>query len=384
MSGEAGDGQARHQEGVEDAVLDEIDAARRLAFVVVAIVAAEGDAVEGGEGGIVGDAEEGGQDLLAEQLGEGLAFVVAALTLAFEAVAEDLVEEDGGGAAAEDRRAVEGLSDGSFAEGDEVLGHRDGLVGQGLLVGEMRSVVGLEGLGAEEVHTVGGAGAGDDDKTGDVAGCGDFSSFRGDEVVGLGGGLKGDVVEEDLGILLEDAGELAKAILPGVAVDDENRRGREQIIGRLVFIGEVCGTVLFFGADLLLGLHLEVAVEGFGVAAVGGEPEAASEGGSVVGQGERDGGECAVAMVAVGVVLGWGAEANLDVGDAAATLVRGNDGAKLRGHGNAVGVGDGIAEEVGLGLLGGIGRVVSEGVHRAMQLGLHGVDEDRCRTWHRI
>ncbi len=121
--GEAGDGEARHEEGVEDAVLDEVDAAGGLAFVVVAVVAAEGDAVEGGEGGVVGDAEEGGQDLLAEELGEGLAFVVAALALAFEAVAEDFVEEDGGGAAAEDGGAVEGLGDGSFAEGLEVFGH---------------------------------------------------------------------------------------------------------------------------------------------------------------------------------------------------------------------------------------------------------------------
>ena len=39
--GEAGDGQARHQEGFEDAVLDEVDAARGLALVVVAVVAAE-------------------------------------------------------------------------------------------------------------------------------------------------------------------------------------------------------------------------------------------------------------------------------------------------------------------------------------------------------
>jgi len=50
-SGEAGDGKARHEEGVEDTVLDEIDATCRLAFVVIAVVAAEGDAVEGGEGG---------------------------------------------------------------------------------------------------------------------------------------------------------------------------------------------------------------------------------------------------------------------------------------------------------------------------------------------
>ncbi len=98
--GEAGDGEAGHEEGFEDAVVDEVDAAGDLALVVVAVVAAEGVAVELGEGGVVGDGEEGGQDLLAELLGEGLAFGVAALALAFETVAEDFVEEDGGGATA--------------------------------------------------------------------------------------------------------------------------------------------------------------------------------------------------------------------------------------------------------------------------------------------
>ncbi len=287
-------------------------------------MAAEGDAVEGGEGGVVGDAEEGGQDLLAEELGEGLAFVVAALALAFEAVAEDFVEEDGGGAAAEDGGAVEGLGDGSFAEGLEVLGHGDGLVGEGLLVGEVGGIVGFEGLGAEEVHAVGGAGAGDDDETGDVAGCGDLCAFGGDEVVGLGGGLEGDVVEEDVGVLLEEAGEFAQAVLPGGAVDDQDGRWREHGCCGF-FAGEVGRAVFFLGADLLLGLDLQVAVEGLAVAAVGGEPEAAGEGVAVVGEGERDGGEGAVAMVAVGVVFGGGAEADLNVGDAAAALVGADD-----------------------------------------------------------
>ncbi len=61
----------------------------------------------------------------------------------------------------------------------------------------------------------------------------DFSAVGGDEVVGLGGGLKGDVVEEDVRILFEDAGELAEAILPGVAVDDQGWSGWKQITGGL-------------------------------------------------------------------------------------------------------------------------------------------------------
>jgi hypothetical protein len=116
--GDAGDGKARHEEGLEDAVFDEVDAASLLAFVVVFVVAAEGGSVEVFEGGVVGDADEAGKDGLAEELGEGLALFVAALALAFKAVAEDLVEEDGGGASAKDGRAVEGLGDRGGAEID--------------------------------------------------------------------------------------------------------------------------------------------------------------------------------------------------------------------------------------------------------------------------
>ena len=122
--------------------------------------------------------------------------------------------------------------------------------------------------------------------------------------------------------MLEDAGELAQAVLPGSAVDDQSRRWREHG-GCGLFAREVGGGIFFFGANLLLGLDLQVAVERFGVAAVGGEPEAAREGVAVVGEGERDGREGAVAMVAVGVVFGGGAEADLHVGHAAAALVRG-------------------------------------------------------------
>ena len=213
--GEAGDGEAGHEEGFEDAILDEVDAAGGLALVVEGVVAGEGVAVEGGEGGVVGDGEEGGEDGLVEEAGEGLAFFVAALALAFEAVAEHLVEEDGGGASGEDGGAVVGLGDGGDAEGFEALGHGEGLFDEDLLVGEVAGGVGLEGFGAEEVHAVGGAGAGDDDEAGDVRGGGDVGAFGGDEVVGFGGGLEADVIEEDVGELLEEAGEVAEAGLPG-------------------------------------------------------------------------------------------------------------------------------------------------------------------------
>ncbi len=85
------------------------------------------------------------------------------------------------------------------------------------------------------------------------------------------------LLKKTSGYCLKMAGELAQAVLPGGAVDDESGRWREQV-GYGLFAGEVGGGVFFLGADLLLGLDLQVAVERFAVAAVGGEPEAAGEG----------------------------------------------------------------------------------------------------------
>ena len=78
-------------------------------------------------------------------------------------------------------------------------------------------------------------------------------------------------------------------------------------VGRLVF---------FLGAHLLLGFDLQVAVKRARIAAVGGVPERARNGVAVVGEGKRHGGQRAVAVVAVGVVLGRGAQADLHVDQA--------------------------------------------------------------------
>ena len=143
-----------------------------------------------------------GQNGFAEELGEGLALFVAALALAFQAMAEDFVEEDGRGAAAEDGGAVEGLGDrarraalpGSFAI-------TAALARSVFWSGRCGGRVGLEGLVAEHVHAVGGAGAGHDDESGGLAGRGDPRAFGGDEVVGLVGGFELDLIGEDVGIL---------------------------------------------------------------------------------------------------------------------------------------------------------------------------------------
>src|ERR1035441_1297048 len=102
-------------------------------------MAAERSALERGQGGVVGDAEKRRQNGFAEHLGEGLAFLVAALSLAFEPVAEHLVEEDRGRAPTEDRGPVEWLRYRRGTQRLQALRHGDGFVGDGLPVGQARS-----------------------------------------------------------------------------------------------------------------------------------------------------------------------------------------------------------------------------------------------------
>ena len=185
------------------------------------------------------------------------------------------------------------------------------------------------------------------------------------------------------GYCLKRAGEVAEAVGPdGFCgfVEVERGAGGEELPGGGLD-GEVSRGVFLPGADLLVGLDLEVAVEGAGVAAVGGVPEGPGEGFAVVGEGEGDGGEGGVAVVAVGVVFGGGADPDLDVGHAAAALVRGGEGAEAGGHGDGGRVRDGVADEVGARRLGGLGRSrglggAAEGGHGAGEFGLHGVDQD--------
>src|SRR5215475_4366740 len=100
------DGHSRHQEVFEDAVLDYVHVLGGGAFVVIVIGAGEFHSSDLVTGRIVNHAEKFWQNLLADFLGEGLALFFVALAVAFEAVAEDFVEEYGRVAAAEQRGAV--------------------------------------------------------------------------------------------------------------------------------------------------------------------------------------------------------------------------------------------------------------------------------------
>jgi hypothetical protein len=92
------DRHARHQKILQNPILNNLYANSRHALVVVLVPSPEIHAVEGTLGGIVGDAEEFGQDLLVDFFGEGLSFLLATLAVALQPVSEHFVEKYCGGA----------------------------------------------------------------------------------------------------------------------------------------------------------------------------------------------------------------------------------------------------------------------------------------------
>ena len=102
---EALDGRARHQERLQNALVHRRDGTPLDAFVVEFVPAVEIDAADLAARGVEDHAEEVGQHLVANALGECLAFALVLLAVSFDAVAEDFMEEDAGSASGENGRA---------------------------------------------------------------------------------------------------------------------------------------------------------------------------------------------------------------------------------------------------------------------------------------
>ncbi len=148
------DRRARHQERLEDTVLDQGHVGGRDAFVVVVVVAAKIDVAESGHCRVVAHGEKRGQDRLADLLGEGLTLLDVLLAVALDAVAEDLVEEDAAGPVAQDGRAGVGLDQRGLAQGqyliDDLLEGLDDL----LVVGQPGLGGGVEDVRLGEFHAI--------------------------------------------------------------------------------------------------------------------------------------------------------------------------------------------------------------------------------------
>ena len=161
--GKAVDGLAAHEEVAQHTIHDIVDAARLHALVVVAVAAVHVHAGIVAQRRIAVDVEGGGQHLLADHVLEGLAAFLEAV--AFEAVSEDLMEEDAGSGPREDGRAGVGIGDGSGLQSlytfEQVLRRGD----ETLLGGQRVGVESKEILHHRQHHAVVGHGLGDDEDT---------------------------------------------------------------------------------------------------------------------------------------------------------------------------------------------------------------------------
>ena len=101
------------QEAPQHALVDQRGALGGHRLVVEAVKAVEVDAADARQRRIVVDRHEARHDRLADLLGEGLPLLLVLLAVPLDAVAEDLVEEDAGGAPLEDRRPDEGSASGA-------------------------------------------------------------------------------------------------------------------------------------------------------------------------------------------------------------------------------------------------------------------------------
>ena len=114
---EAVEGNAAHEKLLEHSIDHIIYSACARTFVIIAVAAIEGLVAIVGERGIAIDLEIGGEDLFANHLAESLTTGFHAM--AFEAVAEDFMEEDTAGLTAHQSGSCERIGNGSLYQGLE-------------------------------------------------------------------------------------------------------------------------------------------------------------------------------------------------------------------------------------------------------------------------
>ena len=182
---EALDRGARHQECLQNPVIHGRDALPGNAFVVVGVPAIQVDSLRLAQSGIEDDTEKVRQHARAQALGEGLAFALIFLAVAFDAVSEDFVEEDAGGASGENGRAQKGFGYRGVQQSGQIGAHAvDG--GQQHVVGRQRGGIGgVEARCRRQIHTVGGAAFGGNRDAHEVAAVLQTAAFGVDEVSGF-------------------------------------------------------------------------------------------------------------------------------------------------------------------------------------------------------
>ena len=161
--------------------------------------------------------------------------------------------------------------------------------------------------------------------------------------------------------------------------------GSRRANGNLGSLGaEVRRRIFFLRADLGLGFHTKVVIEGVAVSGIGSEPERAGKRLAVVAERKLHAVHGGAAVVAVRVIELGVAEADLDIGDAKVVAGVLDNATKLGPEVDNGGVADRVAEEVRRKeLVGGwlVGAGTAQRSEGAMQLGGHDVQQNRglCR-----
>ena len=282
---EALDGRARHQERLQNALVHRRDGTPLDAFIVVVVPAVQIDAADLAARGVEDHAEEIGQHLGADALGEGLAFAFVLLAVAFDAMAEDLVEEDAGGAPGEDRRTDEGLGLGGLQEFGDIVGHAVDRRQDHLVVRQPRFVHRFKGLKRADVGAVRGLGSGVDHDAGEPAPVGHARTFGIHQVAGVGLAQHGDVRGQHGLVVLKAGRVLADLLLPLRFGEFQLARNLDEV-GRGLR-GEIVGVVRFGHLDLRVGLDADQPLCRRAIGAIGLQPQPPFDGVDVVLEGDQ-------------------------------------------------------------------------------------------------
>ncbi len=222
-------------------------------------------------GGIVGDAEKLGENFLANFFGEGLSLFFVALAMAFEAMAEDFVEKNGGSASAEKRGTVVRLGDGRLAEILQVFRHFIDFGGELGFAGKTAGGRRLKRFDAQELHAIVGARLCLENQAGGRIWGGDRRALTGDHAHRGSLHLKYHTGEVNAGIFSERGGEAANLAFPGDAIEGRRLR-RLTGVNLRCSLGEIRRAIFFFGAHGGVGLDVEKSGRGAFVFAIGKLP----------------------------------------------------------------------------------------------------------------
>ncbi len=206
----------------------------------------------------------------------------------FDAMSEDFVEEDPGGASREQSRASVRIDDRSLAQGQQVRDHAfHGLDYRGVVRQTFRSR-GRESLESRQSGAVRSPRAGGHRNLVHGLRGLHLSPFAVHQPSGLGAGQKRGAPFGNFRMAVERRAVLANLVFPSFPVGTQQRRFLRELLGLLA--GKIVGLVFLSGADLGVGLHSRQHLQRTLVTAVGLQPEQRPKRLRIVLDGDLDAG----------------------------------------------------------------------------------------------